>query len=484
MERIVIVGGGYAGFTAARELEKRLRRELRRGDVELVLVDPRPYMTYQPFLPEVVAGSVEARHAAVAHRRHLHRTRLVDGTVTRVDHADRVVVVRPRSGEEYRLPYDTVVVTAGAVTRVFPVPGVAEHAIGMKHVEEAVAIRDRLLTSFDRAASLPAGPERERLLTVTFVGGGFSGVEGFAELLSLAHDLLRLYPEIDASEPQFHLVERNRRILPEVTERPGRWVVEQLERRGAHVHLGAGLESAEGGVVRLSTGEEFASGLLVWTAGNAANPVVATHTDLPVDARGYVVTRPDLRVGTDDAPVDDAWAAGDGAAVPDLAVPRPGALTVPNAQHAVRQGRRLARNLVAARRGRPTHPYVHGSLGVVATLGIGSGVFEYRRLVVRGALAWLMHRGYHVLAIPTWERKARVLAVWLTAALFGRDVVSLTAVQRPREAFVAGVPRAEAAAPAAEVSTVVGQGGTSTGTTPVEEPAEGPAPEAEPVRVA
>ncbi|MFE6236554.1 NAD(P)/FAD-dependent oxidoreductase [Cellulosimicrobium sp. NPDC057862] len=194
MERIVVVGGGYAGFTAARELEKRLRRELRRGEVEVVLVDPRPYMTYQPFLPEVVAGSVEARHAAVAHRSHLHRTRLVDGTVERVDHARRAVVVRPRSGEPYDLAYDTVVVTAGAVTRVFPVPGVAEHAIGMKHVEEAVAIRDRLLTSFDRAASLPAGPERERLLTVTFVGGGFSGVEGFAELLSLAHDLTRVYP--------------------------------------------------------------------------------------------------------------------------------------------------------------------------------------------------------------------------------------------------------------------------------------------------
>ncbi|MBE9938120.1 NAD(P)/FAD-dependent oxidoreductase [Cellulosimicrobium cellulans] len=451
MERIVVVGGGYAGFTAARELEKRLRHELRRGEVELVLVDPRPYMTYQPFLPEVVAGSVEARHAAVAHRRHLRRTRLVDGTVERVDHARRTVVVRPRSGEPYELPYDTAVVTAGAVTRVFPVPGVAEHAIGMKHVEEAVAIRDRLLTSFDRAASLPPGPERERLLTVTFVGGGFSGVEGFAELLSLADDLLRLYPEITASEVQFHLVERSRRILPEVTDRPGRWVVGQLERRGAHVHLGAGIESAEGGVVRLSTGEEFPSGLLVWTAGNAANPVVATHTDLPVDARGYVVTRADLRVGTADALVPDAWAAGDGAAVPDLSIDRPGALTVPNAQHAVRQGRRLARNLVAVRRGRPTHPYRHGSLGVVATLGIGSGVFEYRRVVVRGVLAWLMHRGYHVLAIPTWERKVRVLAVWLTAGVFGRDVVSLTAVQRPRAAFVAGVPRAGVAS--AEAST-------------------------------
>ncbi|PRZ06350.1 NADH dehydrogenase [Isoptericola sp. CG 20/1183] len=441
MERIVIVGGGYAGFTAARELEKHLRPELRRGDVELVLVDPRPYMTYQPFLPEVVGASVEARHAAVAHRTHLRRTRLVDGTVTRIDHAAHQVVVRPRSGAEQHIDYDTVVVTAGAVTRVFPVPGVSEHGIGMKHVEEAVAIRDRLLTSFDQAAVLPAGPERRRLLTVTFVGGGFSGVEGFGELLSLAHDLLDRYPEIHASELQFHLVERSPRILPEVTDRPGRWVVSELERRGARVHLGTGLESATDGVVRLSTGESYATGLLVWTAGNAANPVVATHTDLPVDERGYVVVRPDLRVGTDDVPIDDAWAAGDGAAVPDLAVPRPGALAVPNAQHAVRQSRRLARNLAATLRGRRTRPYVHGSLGVIATLGLGSGVFELRRLVVRGRLAWMMHRGYHVLAIPTWERKARVLAVWLTAAVFGRDVVSLTSVQRPRAAFVAAAPR-------------------------------------------
>lgn len=440
MERIVIVGGGYAGFTAARELEKHLGHELRRGDIELALVDPRPYMTYQPFLPEVVAGSVEARHAAVSHRRHLHRTRLVDGTVERIDHADHVVVVRLRSGDTFRLSYDTVIVTAGAVTRVFPVPGVAEHAIGMKHVEEAVAIRDRLLTSFDRAAGLPHGRERGRLLTVTFVGGGFSGVEGFAELQKLAHDLLRAYPEIDATELQFHLVERGPRILPEVTDGPGRWVARLLERRGARVHLETALTSATDGVVELSTGESFPSGLLVWTAGNAANPVVATHTDLPVDARGYVVVRPDLRVGTPDHPVDDAWAAGDGAAVPDLAVPRPGALAVPNAQHAVRQGRRLARNLVASRRGRRTRPYVHGTLGVVATLGLGSGIFQYRRVVVRGFLAWLMHRGYHVLAIPTWERKVRVLAVWLTASLFGRDIVSLASVQRPRAAFVAATP--------------------------------------------
>ena len=156
MARIVVVGGGYAGFTAARELERRLRRD----DVEVVLVDPRPYMTYQPFLPEVVAGSVEARHSAVAHRRHLRRTRLVAGTVTRIVHAERRLTVRPVDGPDVELAYDTLVLTAGAVTRRVSVPGVAEHAIGMKHVEEAVAIRDRLLTAFDRAAALPHGRTR------------------------------------------------------------------------------------------------------------------------------------------------------------------------------------------------------------------------------------------------------------------------------------------------------------------------------------
>ncbi|NBH07613.1 FAD-dependent oxidoreductase, partial [Amycolatopsis sp. SID8362] len=433
MRRILIVGGGYAGFYTAWKLEKKLRR----GEAEVTLVDPRPYLTYQPFLPEVVAGSVEARHAAVSLRRHLRRTRLVAGKVTAIDHAHHVVAVRPADGEPFELGYDTIVVTAGAVTRTLPVPGIAEQAIGLKHVEEAVAIRDRLLTAFDRAAALPAGPERRKLLTVAFVGGGFSGVEGFGELLSLATALLKRYPELHRDELGFHLVEASGRILPEVTDRPGRWVVRELTRRGARVHLDTRVTSAEDGHVRLSTGEEFDAGLIVWTAGNGANPVIGRHTDLPVDERGYLVVRPDLRVEG----VADAWAAGDDAAVPDLASPVPGARTVPNAQHAYRQGKLLARNIIATLRGRAPKAYVHHSLGAIATLGLGRGIFQYRRLVVTGLPAWLMHRGYHVLAVPTWERKVRVLAVWLTQALFGRDILSLASVQHPRDAFVAaGLP--------------------------------------------
>lgn len=433
MRRILIVGGGYAGFYAAWKLEKKLRR----NEAEVTLVDPRPYLTYQPFLPEVVAGAVEARHAAVSLRRHLRRTRVLAGTVTAVDHAHRVVTVRPADGDAFELGYDIVVVTAGAVTRKLPVPGVAEEAIGLKHVEEAVAIRDRLLTSFDRAAALPDGPRRRKLLTVTFVGGGFSGVEGFGELLSLATALLKRYPELRRDELAFHLVEASGRILPEVTDRPGRWVVRELERRGAHVHLDTLVTSATGGHVTLSTGEEFDSELIVWTAGNGANPVIGKHTDLPVDASGLVVVRPDLRVEG----VTDAWAAGDDAAVPDLASPVPGARTVPNAQHAYRQGKLLARNIIATLRGREPKPYVHRSLGLIATLGLGRGIFQYRRLVITGLPAWLVHRGYHVLAVPSWERKVHVLAVWLTAALFGRDILSLASVQHPRDAFVSGGAR-------------------------------------------
>lgn len=438
MRRILIVGGGYAGFYAAWHLEKRIKAR----EAEITIIEPRPYMTYQPFLPEVVAGSVEARHVAVSLRANLRRTRVISGQVTSITHADREVTVRMADGSSRSIDYDIIVITAGAVTRTFPIDGIAEHAIGLKTVEEAVAIRDQLLTAFETAATLPDGPERRRLLTFTVVGGGFSGVEVFGEMLSLSSSLLRSYAELDFSDLSFHLVEASSRILPEVTEKPGRWVVDHLTQRGAIVHLDTQMVSARDGEVVLSTGERYLTNVLVWAAGNATNPVVATHTDLPVDARGLLVTRADLRVGTMDGAIDDAWAAGDNAAVPDLAIGKDGARTVPNAQHAVRQGKLLAKNLAAVIRGELPRDYLHHSLGTVATLGMGYGIFQYRRIVIKGLIAWLMHRGYHVLAVPTWSRKVRVLLLWVSTFVFGRDIVSLESVQQPRAAFLAAVPPA------------------------------------------
>ena len=443
VRRILVVGGGYAGFYTAWRLEKKLRR----GEAEVVVVDPRPYMTYQPFLPEVVAGSVEARHAAVSLRRNLRHTKLVAGMVTGISHADKTVTIHPSQGADYTMTYDVIAVTAGAVTRTFDVPGVAERAIGMKHVEEAVAIRDRMFTAFDEAAGLEPGERRRKLLTVTFVGGGFSGVEGFGELLSLARALLKKYPELSESDLAFHLVEATGRILPEVSDKPGEWVVKMLEKRGAVVHLNTTMKSADDGHVVLSDGSTFDSELIVWTAGNAATRLLRNHTDLPHNERGLVQVRADLRIGTDAEIVPDAWAAGDDAAVPDLA--GAATYTVPNAQNAVRQGKLLAKNLLRSLRGREPKNYVHHSLGAIATLGLGTGIFQYRGLVIKGLLAWLMHRGYHVLAVPTWDRKMRVLAIWIASFFYGRDIVSLASVQTPREAFQTA---AKTSKPAAAVS--------------------------------
>ena len=430
MPRILIVGGGYAGFYTALKLEKWLRK----GEAEVVLVDPLPYMTYQPFLPEVAAGSLEPRHAVVSHRRHLRSTRVITAKVSGVNHASKTATIEPEVGETFELDYDHVVMTAGSVSRTFPIPGVADEAIGMKSIEEAVAVRDRLIDNFHRAALLPAGPDRDRLLTVVVVGGGFAGIETFAELRSLASALLRDHPQLTIDDTHFHLIEAMGRIMPEVSLKTSHWVLKNLAQRAAIVHLETQLTSAVDGHLELSTGESLESDLIIWTAGVMANPVLR-GTDLPVDERGRLRAQPDLRVIDDNGVVDAAWTAGDVAAVPDLSGGGVGGFCVPNAQHAVRQGKQLAKNLVAVLRGEAPKDYEHKNLGAVAGLGIGYGAFQSGKFAVTGFPAWIMHRGYHGLAIPMWERKLRVVGDWVGNFVLGRDNVSLSAREEPAGYF-------------------------------------------------
>jgi len=429
--RILIVGGGYAGFYTALKLEKHLRR----GEADVVMVDPLPYMTYQPFLPEVAAGQIEPRHAVVSHRRHLPATTVVTARVTGINHATTSATITPEVGEPYDLDYDHIVVTAGSVSRTFPIPGVADNAIGMKSIEEAVAVRDRLIDNFYRAAQLPAGPERDRLLTVVVIGGGFAGIETFAELRGLASALLKDYPSITIDDTHFHLIEAMGRIMPEVSLKTSHWVLKNLAQRAATVHLDTQLTSAVNGVVELSTGESFESDLIIWTAGVMANPVVS-GTDLPVEERGRLRAQADMRIIDESGQVvEGAWAAGDVAAVPDLTGGGVGGYCVPNAQHAVRQGKVLARNLVAVLRDEKTKNYEHKNLGAVAGLGLGYGDFQSGKIAFTGFIAWVMHRGYHGLAIPMWERKLRVVGDWVGNLVFGRDNVTLAAREEPRAYF-------------------------------------------------
>lgn len=430
MPKILIVGGGYAGFYTALKLEKRLGK----GEAEVTLVDPLPYMTYQPFLPEVVAGSIEARHAVVSHRRHLRKTTVVAGRVVDVDHLKKTATVELAGAGKKKISYDHIVVTAGAVSRTFPIPGVAENAIGLKNIEEAVEVRNRILANFDKAANLSAGPERDRLLTFVVVGGGFAGIEAFAEMRSLASYLLRYYPSLAFEDVHFHLIEAMGRIMPEVSEKTAEWVVANLDRRGAKIHLNTQLKSAEKGVVELSTGETFASNVIVWTAGVMAHPYVR-NTNLPVDERGRITAKTTLQVANGEEVLDGAWTAGDVSAVPDLSGFGVGGYCVPNAQHAVRQAKLLAKNLVAQLRGEGLKEYLHKPLGAVAGLGIGVGVYQWKGLAVKGLLAWFMHRGYHGLAVPMWERKLRVFAGWVWNLILRRDIVSISATKGPRVQF-------------------------------------------------
>lgn len=432
-QKILIVGGGYAGFYTAWKLEKWLRS----GEAEVTIVDPLPYMAYLPFLPEVAAGSIEPRHAVTARRRHLKSTANIAGKVTAISHATKTATITPNVGEAYDFEYDQIVITTGSVSRTFPIPGIAENAIGMKTIEEAMSIRDRLVGNFERAASLPKGsPERARLLTVTVVGGGFAGIESVAELRSFATSLLRRYPELTFDETAFHLVEAMGRIMPEVSQKTADWVVKDQTRRGVTIHLDTQLSSAVDGNIELSTGETFESDLIVWTAGVMPRPFLR-GTDLPIGPRGHVIGSPTLQVTTEEgAVVEGAWTAGDTSQTPDISsTPGPGGFCVPNAQHAVRQGRLLAKNIVAVIRGENPAEYNHKNQGAVAGLGMNTGVFQSGGIALRGYIAWLAHRFYHGLAIPTWERKWRVFGGWVGHFFLGRDMVNIEASLEPRGIF-------------------------------------------------
>jgi NADH:ubiquinone reductase (H+-translocating) len=427
--RILIVGGGYVGMYTALRLQKRLRRELASRRVEIIVVDPRSYMTYQPFLPEAAAGSVEPRHVVVPLRRVLDKCEVLTGDVVSIDHGRKVARIRPTRGLEYELTYEVVVVAPGSIARTLPIPGLAEQGIGFKQVEEAIALRNQVLEKLDVATSVSDHAARRALLTFVFVGGGYAGIEALAELEDMATYATRYYPDLSTGDIRFVLVEATGRILPEVGEDLGRYTLEELRKRKIDVRLNTRLESCVDGHIVLSDGEEFDAETLVWTAGVKANPMLR-DTDLPLDDKGRVRCRADLRVEG----LEGAWSAGDCAAVPDV-TGAPGATTGPSAQHAVRQAKRLGDNIAFVLKGRDPRTYAHKYAGSVASLGLHKGVAQVYGIKLRGWPAWFMHRTYHVSRVPTLNRKIRVILDWTLALFFRRDVVSLGSLHRPREEF-------------------------------------------------
>ncbi|MEV4314335.1 NAD(P)/FAD-dependent oxidoreductase [Actinocrispum sp. NPDC049592] len=418
MTHILIVGGGYVGMYTA----LRLQRRLRGAEAVVTVVDPEPNMTYQPFLPEAAAGSVEPRHVVVPLRRVLRGCRVITGKVTAVDHEGRTATVVPREGEPVKMGYDQLVLAVGSVTRVQNVPGLAEHGIGFSTLAEAIYLRNHVLSRLDVASS---GCAAKKVLTFVVVGGGYAGVEVFGELEDMARYALKVHTGLSRADMRWVLVEASGRILPEIGKAMSEYTIRRLRERGMEVKLGTTVTSMRDGHVVLSTGEEFDADTVVWTAGVKANPL-AMRSGMPIDFRGRLICTETLRARG----LQGIWSAGDSAAVPDLS--GVDSLCTPSAQHAVRQAEVLADNIIATIRGQELKPYKHKHVGSVASLGLHKGVAQVYGIKLKGLPAWLMHRFYHWSRVPTAGCKLRVLLDWMTTFLSGREIVSLGAIQSPR----------------------------------------------------
>ncbi len=406
---VLVVGGGFAGSYVARLL----------GRAGATVVSRENFMLYTPLLPEAAAGTLEPRHVVVPLRLMCPHAELLLGTATTLDENARTLAVSTAAGEQ-TIAYDQLVLAPGAVARTLPIPGLAEHGLGFKDLPDAIGLRNHVLRELEAAAAEPSADRRPRHLTFVFVGAGYAGVEALAELSDLVRSALRYYPELRSAPQRWVLVDAAPAILAEIPSRLGEYASRALSRRGVDIRVSTTLERVENGVAVLSDGERIETRTLVWTAGGRPSPWVAT-LGLPLDKRGRIRVEPTLRVEGREA----VWALGDCARVPNEATPEHP--DPPTCQHALRQARRLAKNL----RGTP-RPYRYRMLGQVATLGRYKGIAEVFGLELRGFLAWFVARTYHLYQLPLVTRKLRVVVDWTVALFFRRDIAELGMLGHPR----------------------------------------------------
>jgi NADH dehydrogenase len=415
---VVIAGGGFGGAMAARELERLMPKQSSR----IVLVNDVNFLLYTPFLPEAAAGTLEPRHVVTPLREILHRTYLRLGAIDGHDPASRTVQLRAHDGSTEELRYDQLLLAVGSVSRVLPIPGLAEHAIGFKSLADAIWLRNHVVETLEAANATEDPARREELLTYVFVGGGYAGLEALAELQDFAADAMDFYPRARLHGMRWILVEAKDRVLPEIDRELAEYALRELRGRGIDIRLGTTLEEMTAESARLSTGETVPTRTVVWTAGVAPHPSLK-QLGLPLDDRGRVPVDDHLRVEGSDS----VWAIGDCAAVPD---PR-GGTTPPTAQHAVRQGPVAARNIAAELGiGRPERFDYSGNAAFV-NLGRYKAVGRVGRRTFHGFPAWWMARTYHVSQIPGIGRKARAVLDWTASLPFRRDISEVGSIGHP-----------------------------------------------------
>ena len=416
---VVIAGGGFGGAAAAHELERVMPKQSAR----LALVNETNFALYTPFLPEAAAGTLEPRHVVTPLREMLKRTYLRIGAIVGHDPEAKTVTLRAKYGETETMPYDQLLLALGSTSRVLPVPGLAQHAVGFKSLSDAIYLRNHVVETLEEANATEDSRRREELLTYVFVGGGYAGLEALAELQDFAADAMDSYPRARLHGMRWVLVEATDRVLPEIDRELADYALRELRGRGIDIRLQTTLEEVTADNARLSTGEVLPTRTVVWTAGVKAQPILA-ELNLPLDERGRVPVDSYLRVQG----MNSVWAIGDCAAAPD---PR-GGTCPPTAQHAVRQGPVAARNIAAELGIGSPRPFEYRSEASFVNLGRYKAVGRIGDRTFRGFPAWWMARTYHMSQIPGAARKVRAVLDWTAGLPFSRDIAEVGTIGKPK----------------------------------------------------
>ncbi len=415
-KRVLVVGGGFAGVYAAVELERLLKRD---PSVEVTIVNRDNFFLFTPMLHEVAASDLDVTHIVNPVRKLVRKVGFFDGDVVDIDLERRAVVVaHGTDAHTHALPYDHLVIALGSITNFFGLPGLAERALTMKSLGDAIALRNRLIALLEEADTECCAEIRRRLLTCVVAGGGFAGVETIAGINDFVHEALRYYPNLSPDMVRMVLVHPGAVILPELSESLGRYAQRKLEARGVEIRTATKVAAVGDDTVTLTDGATLDARTILWTAGTTPNPLLGA---LPCGKeRGRILVDSHLEVPG----WPGVWALGDCALVPDGAT---GSFHPPTAQHAIRQGKVVARNVVAALRGKPKTPFAFRTIGQLASLGRRTGVAEIFGIRFSGFLAWWLWRTIYLAKLPRFEKKLRVALDWTLDLLFSKDLVKLTA---------------------------------------------------------
>jgi NADH dehydrogenase len=425
--RILILGSGFGGLYTALHLEKKLRRY---PDVELTLVNRENFFLFTPMLHEVAAGDLDLTHIVNPVRKLLRRTQFFNGDIKRIDlKARRIIVAHADDNHDHELSYDYLVLALGSVTNFYNLPGLAENALTMKSLSDAIRLRSRLIKNLEEADFECACEDRSRLLTVVVAGGGFAGVETIASVNDFVREAIEFYPKLTEADLHIVLVEATDVILPELGPELGAYARKKLAGRGVQFLMKTAVKSVSNDEVNLSDGTTLKTNILVWTAGVSPNPLL-DMLDCSKE-RGRLVTNEFLEV-TD---YPGVWALGDCAAVPD---PTTGKSCPPTAQHAIRQGKTVADNVVAVIKGGKLRRFQFKAIGALASIGKRTGVARIMGVNFSGFVAWWLWRTIYLSKLPRFEKKVRVALDWFLDLLFSKDLVqfmdvSPRNVSRPNE---------------------------------------------------